>query len=525
MPILTENILTELNTLLSDMHDGGCVGPSVYDTAQLLRFHPNTPDHAGAYRWLIEQQHEDGGWGSPDFPLHRQVPTVAAILSLHEAQPQPEGGSAALSAAAVYLEQEKDRYADEIPDDAPIGVELILPQLCRQAAAFLPPLAYPRYGALYEAEAARLGKLESLTAVPSGHPLFHSWESWGRSPTEVTPDPFGSVGISPSATAAWLGLACANESADFHERERAARYLRNASRATGVGVDGVVPNVWPIDVFEPCWSLYSLHLAGLFSHPALASVKQTIAASIQAILTPRGLGPAQAFASDADDTAIAAAVVQLSGHSLTFDPLRQFEKGDLFVTFPGERNPSLSTTIHAVHSLSLLGTTSPAARTYIENGKSDKGVWENEKWHASWLYPTSHAVAALAHGMPLWRDDDVLYKILEAQHPSGGWGAGSAPTQEETAYALFALRVMNDRVNADQQDTLASAVARARDWLLARYQPNRLPVTPLWIGKELYCPQRVVRVTELAGLWLALNWIAPRADASDARTATQGEGV
>lgn len=521
MHVLTENILTELNTLLSDMHDGGYVGPSVYDTAQLLRAHPSPPDRAGAYRWLIEQQHEDGGWGSPDFPLHRQVPTVAAVLALHEAQPQPEGAAAALAAADAYLTQENDPYADGIPDDAPIGVELILPLLCRQATRLLPALAYPRYGALYQAEAARLEKLESLTAVPSGHPLFHSWESWGRTSTEATPDAFGSVGISPSATAVWLGRACAENSAA--PQERTARYLHNASRATGVGIDGVVPNVWPIDVFEPCWSLYSLHLAGLFSHPSLTTVVQTLAASIQMILTPHGVGPAQTFASDADDTAIAAAVLQLSGHSLTFNPLRQFEKGDLFVTFPGERNPSLSTTIHAVHALSLLGTDAPAARAYIEHGKSADGVWKNEKWHASWLYPTSHAVAALAHGMPSWRDDDVLYKILGAQHPSGGWGAGSAPTQEETAYALFALHVMNGRVDAGLREKLASAVARAREWLLARYQPNRLPVTPLWIGKELYCPQRVVRVTELAGLWLALNWNAPHADVCDAQTETQGE--
>lgn len=521
MHALTEDILTELSTLLSDMHDGGYVGPSVYDTAQLLRFHPHLPDRVGAYRWLIEQQHEDGGWGSPDFPLHRQAPTVATILALHEAQPQPEGAAAALAAAAVYLAQEKDPYADGIPDDAPIGVELILPQLCRQAAARLPALAYPRYGALYEAETARLGKLKSLTVVPSGHPLFHSWESWGQSSAEATPDAFGSIGISPSATAVWLGRACAESATGPHES--AARYLHNAARATGVGIDGVVPNVWPIDVFEPCWSLYSLHLAGLFSHPTLATEVQALATSIQAILTPRGLGPAQTFAADADDTAIAAAIVRLSGHSLTFDPLRQFEKGDLFVTFPGERNPSLSTTIHAVHALSLLGTAAPAARAYIENGKSADGVWKNEKWHASWLYPTSHAVAALAHGMPSWRDNDVLYKILGAQHPSGGWGAGSAPTQEETAYALFALHVMNHRVDAALREKLASSVARAREWLLARYQPNQLPVTPLWIGKELYCPQRVVRVTELAGLWLALNWSAPHAEVGEARTEALGE--
>ncbi|RWN39630.1 MAG: hypothetical protein EOS02_36880, partial [Mesorhizobium sp.] len=53
---------------------------------------------------------------------------------------------------------------------------------------------------------------------------------------------------------------------------------------------------------------------------------------------------------------------------------------------------------------------------------------------------------------------------------------------------------------------IAQAVARALEWMLARHAAHKMPQAPLWIGKELYCPTRVVRVAELAGLWLALRW-------------------
>ncbi|MCJ9697569.1 hypothetical protein MOV76_39180, partial [Rhizobium sp. PRIMUS64] len=75
-----------------------------------------------------------------------------------------------------------------------------------------------------------------------------------------------------------------------------------------------------------------------------------------------------------------------------------------------------------------------------------------------------------------------------------------------TAYALFALHVMDGREEPTGRARIALAVAHALEWMLARHGAHELPQTPLWIGKELYCPTRVVRVIELAGLWLALRW-------------------
>ncbi|RXH24101.1 hypothetical protein XH99_28855 [Bradyrhizobium nanningense] len=503
MNALSEQILCELRGLLSEMSDGGSVGPSVYDTARALRFHGNVLDRQDAYAWLIAQQQADGGWGSANFPLFRFAPTWAALLALQRADSLP-GGADAVRAATRFLQRQPDPYAHAVPEDAPIGAELILPQLYGEAASLLGALAFPRHPALLPLRQACLDKLAAVAMLPSGHPLLHSWEAWGTSPTTACPDNDGSIGISPAATAAWRAHAVTWGSTP--QGARADAYLQMASRATRSGIEGVVPNVWPINVFEPCWSLYTLHLAGLFAHPALAEAVRAIVAQLEARLGVRGLGPALHFAADADDTAVALCVLHLAGRDPAVDALRPFEIGELFVTFPGERNASVSTNIHALHALRLLGRPAAGTTAYVEANRNPHGLWDNEKWHVSWLYPTAHAVTALAQGKPQWRDERALAALLQAQHGDGGWGASRASTFEETAYALFALRVVAESGKATERRRIAQAVARALKWMLARHAAHALPKTSLWIGKELYCPTRVVRVAELAGLWLALRW-------------------
>ncbi|RWQ65772.1 MAG: hypothetical protein EOS86_13095 [Mesorhizobium sp.] len=496
MNALSEQLLSELRHLLSEMSDGGSVGPCVYDTARALQFHGNLTGRQDAYAWLIAQQQADGGWGSADFPLFRHAPTWAALLALQRADPLP-GAADAVQAAIRFLERQPEPYAHAVPEDAPIGAELILPQLCGEAASLLGGVAFPRHPALLPLRQACLLKLGAVATLPSGHPLLHSWEAWGTSPATLCPDDYGSIGISPAATAAWRAHAVKQGSTP--QVGRADAYLQAASRATHSGIEGVVPNVWPINVFEPCWALYTLHLVGLFAHPALADAVRVIVAQLDARLGVRGLGPALHFAADADDTAVALCVLRLAGRAPAVDALRHFEIGELFVTFPGERNASVSTNIHALHALRLLGKPAAGTSTYIEAKRNPHGLWDNEKWHVSWLYPTAHAVAALAQGKPQWRDERALAALLQAQRDDG-WGAGRASTFEETAYALFTLHVMNGSEEPTGRRRIAQAVARALEWMLARHAAHKMPEAPLWIGKELYCPTRVVRVAELAGL-------------------------
>ncbi|CAN7381384.1 hypothetical protein LJR230_002203 [Trinickia sp. LjRoot230] len=502
-------IVTQLRSLLTEIGDGGRVSASVYDTAQLLRHSAAGSNRDDAYLWLIEQQQPDGGWGHPDHPLFRTMSTAAAILALHGIPLRSASRDAAIAAGLEFFACEPARYRDSVPDEAPIGIELILPRLCRDAAAAGLTLAPDAFHALERLAESRLAALTSMTPLPVGHPALHSWESWGAAPDTVELDRYGSVGISPSATAAWLHHA--RRIGVGEERQKAAlAYLENAARATGTGVAGVVPNVWPIDVFEPCWVLHCLAAAGLIDHPALSDLVLPIANTLAAQMTEHGLGPAVGFAADADDTGVALAVLAMTGHRFDFDPLERFQRGNLFVTFPGERNPALSTTIHAFHAMRLLEKAAPQARAYIDSSRDVSGVWRHEKWHASWLYPTSHALLALAEGDARWHDERALATLLDAQHACGGWGCGSTASREETAYALFGLRLLADGATKTAAQSITHAVSAALRWLLDQQTTARESDRALWIGKELYCPSRVVRAAELAAILLAIRWPAGR---------------
>jgi hypothetical protein len=84
MAVSIDALLTELRTLVATLgRGGGSLSPSVYDTAQLLRLYPPPTGVEPVLSWLLSQQHVDGGWGLPDAPYTRAVPTLAALLALH----------------------------------------------------------------------------------------------------------------------------------------------------------------------------------------------------------------------------------------------------------------------------------------------------------------------------------------------------------------------------------------------------------------------------------------------------------
>lgn len=501
MNALANGILAELRQLLAEVGDGGQVGPSSYDTAQVLRHASPGQDMEAAYEWLLAQQQTDGGWGEPAHPLYRDAPTAAAVLALH-ARDGGERHRGAIAAAIAFLEGQRALWQEPLPEDIPIGIELILPRLLVEAKAAGLALPEKQYEALVRLGEMRLPILRRMQ-LAAGSPPMHSWEAWGEKPAADMVDSGGSVGISPSATAAWL-RAARSAGIDETTLRKAERYLEKASAGTGVDIPGVVPNVWPIDVFEPSWILHTLALGDVLQHPALAPGVTRIVAALHGNMNEKGLGAALDFAADGDDTAIVMSVLSLTGHTLPYNPLRHFALGDLFLTYPGERNPALSTTIHAVHALRLIGEPSEAGEAYLEQSRDGDGLWSGEKWHASWLYPTSHAIAALGHGRDGWRDDRALDGLLAKQQPCGGWGAGDAPSFEETAYAVLALHILAGRKNP--APAVAEAMSKAFQWMLGAYVPYSRPTRALWIGKELYCPRRVVRAVELVGLLVASGW-------------------
>jgi halimadienyl-diphosphate synthase len=83
MDRLRDIVLTDLRFQIAELgRDGGMMNSSVYDTAQVLRLAPQGDSQRwSALEWLLGQQRDDGGWGSPAAPRARDVPTLASVLA------------------------------------------------------------------------------------------------------------------------------------------------------------------------------------------------------------------------------------------------------------------------------------------------------------------------------------------------------------------------------------------------------------------------------------------------------------
>jgi len=490
---IVDSLLTELRSLIQNMgQDGGLIGPSIYDTAQVIRLAPPASGVEHTLHWLVAQQQPDGGWGDPAFPRARDVPTLAALLTLHLYAISAQHRKI-IQSGLDFLWRHAPIWAGPLPDALPIAIELLLPRLLEEAE--VAGLSVPRapYAALIALGERRRRMLAALPAR-AGTPPAHVWEGWGIAPDPNLLDASGGVGHSPAATAAWL---CASSGrADLAEARAAAhRYLAQASAATGVGIPGVVPTVWPITRYEQAFALYALLTAGLLDHPALSDLVQPQIADLANSFRSTGIGFSDCFMADGDDTAAAMAVLKASGHSISLGALERFAHHDHFCAYTGELQPSLSVTAHAVHTLRLFDPASARAQRYLIERQLPDGRWLDDKWNGSWVYTTSQAVIALAGTAHI----DVIKRALDAllayQHADGGWGTANDSTGEETAYGIFALRAVLPLGLADH--AAHAALERAERWMFASYRPNQEHQYAIWLGKEQYQPQRIVRVIEL----------------------------
>jgi halimadienyl-diphosphate synthase len=130
---------------------------------------------------------------------------------------------------------------------------------------------------------------------------------------------------------------------------------------------------------------------------------------------------------------------------------------------------------------------------FLHKSKGHNHYWV-DKWHISPYYTTAHAVIACA-GVANELVEDAVQWILETQNTDGSWGA-YLPTAEETAYAIQALWVWNEKVARVPRGALQDGVR----WLKEHMDP---PYPPLWIGKCLYSPSLVIRSAVISALALA----------------------
>ncbi|MFO0588400.1 MAG: prenyltransferase/squalene oxidase repeat-containing protein [Polyangiaceae bacterium] len=491
-----EGALADLARIVGDLgRDGGLMTPSVYDTAQVLRFAPPA-DPGPAVTWLLSLQAEDGGWGDIDVPLARHVPTLASILALASIARGARGGDldgrTAILRGIEFLRRHVDDWRPPLPEDVPVGVELLFPKLLDDAAALGLDLPTEPYEAVFTLSNRRRRLLASTPAERLARTqAMHSWEAWGDEPEANLINAAGAIGDSPAATARFLARS-ADRPALQGASARARDYLQRASRATGVEAAGVVPTAWPIHRFEQAFGLYALTIAGLHEHPSLASAAARQLDDLGYALGPFGLAVSDSFIPDGDDTAAAIVALRIAGRPVDLAPLRRFEEDGHYCTWPHELQPSVSVNARAIHALSLFGEDTSGPRRFLLERQMTDGRFGRDKWNCSWVYTTAHGVMALAEGGDPAPREAAVTALLAGQRADGGFGAGQEPTDIETAWAILALRCGPPAV--------AAAVERARRFLAERLASRRSRSPRWWLAKETYGTPRVDRTVELCAL-------------------------
>ncbi|MEV8455561.1 prenyltransferase/squalene oxidase repeat-containing protein [Streptomyces sp. NPDC052095] len=485
-----DHALRQLHSLIDDLGTGGgAITPAVYDTARAATLLPHRPGTGDMLRWLTTRQQPDGGWGNPLIPHARDLPTLAAVLALAH---HPACRSSTERGIAFLRHHAPQVWEGPVPQDISVGLELLLPPLLDEARTAHPTLPTTPYEALRALGEQRRHLITRHAPHPPGSAAVHSWEGWGSTAQPLPADGSGGIGHSPAATAAALR--------HLGHRAPAGPLDAYLSRAA-TGRPPLLPTVWPIDIFERTWALHALALTGLAGHPRLADPCARQLDALHQALTPAGIGMSAHFAPDGDITATANLTLALTGRPTSTAMVEQYRHEDHYRTYPGELQPSLTTTAHALHFQTLTNPAEPddLVHRFLRDRQDTDGRWNGDKWHTSWIYTTAQALFALPTTDPAARHG--AHALLHAQRPDGGWGAHH-PTAGETGYAVLAL-------HTHPTPGTAAAMARAAHWLTAWQQAGGTCDCLQWTGKEPYCPQRVDRTVAHTALLTATRHTTP----------------
>jgi len=493
---LMERVFAQLRQVVHQLGcGGGAMTPSVYETAQVLRFCPELVEVDKVVDWLLSVQQPDGGWNDPASPLYRDVPTLAALLALRGYH-LDERVRRACNAAHRYLDHQT---ADINPTDGeylPVGIELIMPRLLDDAEVMGLWFSRARFRHLESLGERRRLLLAQHQPPPNSPPVF-SWEAWGTCPdTDLVSS--GGVGNNPAATAWWLHLD--RGSPHSSQRAKAIDAIIYASRAAETGIRGVVPDAWPMDRFEQSFVLHVITMAGLLAHPRLANVVAPQLEDMRTALTREGLGFNDSFAPDGDDTAAAVAAIAAAGLSVDSGVLDPFKRADRFVAYPFETHGSYTVTARAAHAMRFIGQSAVEWQPFILKAQQPDGWWTSDKWNRSRLYGTCVALSGLSVDAGDTRSA-AAEAFLRYQHSDGGWGCFGASTLVETAFGVLALHGIAG--DGDYKAECREAIGAAHAYLRRMYQVQRVGTERMWICKDLYSATRIDHTAILCALLIS----------------------
>jgi hypothetical protein len=354
------------------------------------------------------------------------------------------------------------------------------------------------------------GRLARLrTAARLGEPLpaqlVYSLEVLGSELDYVNDvrDINGVYGGSPAATIAMLNRSRT-------QPLRSIAFISEMAARLG----GALPVAVQLDTFERSWVIHNFIRVGM---PVSADLSRVAVEYFTACLGLRGASFTQGQLPDADNSAMVLCVLSALGYPVEPICLLTYESETCFRCYDGERNPSVSTNAHVLEAfgnylvqcrLSVPKYREAIAKisTYLLSVQRQDGSWI-DKWHASPYYATTCCVLALRRfgvGDTTEALDRAVAWLLRTQRDDGSWGIWCG-TLEETAYALQMLLLAGE---TKYSEAIAQAAFRGERFLTKHLDaPPSDPVyAPLWHGKELYEPKRVVRAAVLSALYLcAIN--------------------
>ncbi len=489
--------MKDLIVKLIDEIGPGHMASTAYDTAWAARLGEiDWGISSRSLSWLAENQLPDGSWGAlaPMYYHDRVLCTLAAMIALtyrgrrgHD-KVQIENGRLALERIVSGATQ--GLQAD--PNGATVGFEMIAPILAGEAE---------KLGLIKDQGDRILGRLSKLRAKKLSYlkgkninrhvTMAFSAEMAGKDGQHMLDldnlqESNGSVGVSPSATAYFATYIKKGDEASL-------KYLRKVSNP-----DGGMPNVAPFDVFEIAWTLWNLSLIPDLGYAE--KLKPHLEFLSKAWQPKFGIGFAAGYSvKDSDDTGLVYETLLRYGIEKDLASILTYEEENHFRCFDLEANPSISANIHVLGALAQAGldrrnTSVQKTLGFLRQSRDPSLPFWADKWHSSPYYATAHAIISCA-GIENELVGESVDWILKTQNRNGSWGT-YLPTAEETAYAIQALWVWDQKVA-----TVPKGVLRNGARWLKENMDNTYP--PLWIGKCLYSPNLVIRSAVISALALA----------------------